>query len=315
MGFGGGALFSDQMRIKTYNLKVGISLVGIIVLAVLWACKSTKQNLNKPPEAPPPSAPASQSPFEVVDSKVIETVSPFDHNRKEHKSKTEDCGVCHERPNNDPKPAFQRNGKEHIGCIECHSRDFNNPESKMCIVCHKTPPTKESVIDFPTRLVQFGLKRFSHRDHANPEKMKGQMDAEKMPEGAPKCAFCHRFDEQGLKASMPKHPECYSCHIHQPGEKFAACGACHAKKSEGMQYVATLGTAFSLYNFRHGPHTKKAACDKCHKMIEVPAEQPRADILEINVARGQRHHSTCWTCHVQGKESVCSKCHVSSPPF
>jgi hypothetical protein len=114
---------------------------------------------------------------------------------------------------------------------------------------------------------------------------------------------------------MPKHPECYSCHAHQPGEKLAACGACHVKKSEGMQYSAALGTAFSLYNFRHGPHLKKAACDRCHKTVEVPAAQPRSDILEINVARGQRHHSTCWSCHVQAKESVCSKCHVGSLPF
>jgi Fe2+ or Zn2+ uptake regulation protein len=114
---------------------------------------------------------------------------------------------------------------------------------------------------------------------------------------------------------MPKHPECYACHVHQPSEKLAACGACHVKKAEGMQYTLALGTAFSLYNFRHGPHIKKAACDKCHRMVEVPAEQTRSDILEINTARGQRHHSACWSCHVQAKESVCTRCHVGSLPF
>ncbi|HEY3136565.1 MAG TPA: hypothetical protein VGL29_11105 [Blastocatellia bacterium] len=304
------------MSLQRYNLTRVISLAAMICVIGLWACRSTKQNLNKPPENPPAPAPVSQSPFDVVDSKVIALISPFDHNRKEHKARTQDCGVCHERPDNDPKPVFQRNGKEHGACIECHNRDFNNPqESKMCIVCHKTPATKESVIEFPTKLVQFGLKLFSHRDHANPEKMKGQMDAEKMPDGAPKCGFCHRFDEQGLKASMPKHPECYSCHIHHPAEKLASCGACHATKPDAMQYTAALGSAFSLYNFKHGPHLKKAACDRCHRTIEVLPDERRADILEINVARGQRHHSTCWTCHVQAKESVCSKCHVSSTPF
>jgi hypothetical protein len=254
----------------------------------------------------------NQSPFEIVDSKVIEVLSPFDHNRKEHKAKTQDCSACHLRSGNDPKPLFPG----HSACQECHVKDKTNLESKMCIVCHKAPVDAQgTLVAFPSKLIQFGLKRFSHRDHANPEKMKGQMESDKMPEGAPKCNFCHHFDEPGLKASMPKHPECYACHIHQPNDKFAACGTCHTKMPDSMRYGETLGTAFSLYNFKHGPHLKKAACDKCHKTIEVPADQPRTDILEINTARGQRHHSTCWSCHVQAKEPVCSKCHVSALPF
>ena len=289
-----------------------VAAMAVILFVCLWACKSTKQNVNKPPEgANPPAPAASQSPFEIVDSKVIETVSPFDHNRKEHKTKTQDCGACHERASNDPKPVLPG----HPACFECHAKDFSNLESKMCVVCHKTPPTKASLIEFPARMSQFGLKRFSHRDHMNPEKMKGQMDPGKMADGAVKCDICHRFDGEGLKASMPKHADCYSCHAHQPGEKLAGCAACHTRKSEGMQYDATLGTAFKLYNFKHRSHLKAAACDRCHKTVEVPPDKPRSDILDINTARGQRHHSTCWTCHVQAKESVCSKCHVSSLPF
>jgi hypothetical protein len=285
-------------------------LAAIIALGGVWACRSTKQNFNKPAEGPAPSAPAIESAFEVVDSKVIEVISPFDHNRKEHKTKTQDCGACHLRASNDPKPTLPG----HASCIECHARDFTSKESKMCVVCHKTPlDAQASRTDFPARLVQFGLKGFSHRSHANPEKTRGQMDSGLMPEGAPKCAFCHRFDEQGLRASMPTHPECYACHVHQPNEKFGACSACHVKKSEAMQYSAMLGTAFRQYNFRHGPHLKKAACEKCHLMVEVPAGRP--DISEINTARGQRHSSSCWTCHVKAKEPVCTKCHVSALPF
>ncbi len=289
-----------------------VAAVAILVIAAVWACRSTKQNLNKPPESPPASvAPASQSPFDVVDSKVIEVVSPFDHNRKEHKTKTQDCAACHVRPTNEARPVFPG----HSACIECHAKDFTNKESKMCIVCHKTPLNAQaSRIEFPSRLAQFGLKGFSHRNHANPEKMKGQMDVQRMPEGAPKCDFCHRFDESGLRASMPRHPECYSCHGHQPGEKLAGCDSCHIKKSDAMQYSATLGAAFNLYNFKHGPHLKKAACEKCHQTIEAPPEQRRSDVSEINVSRGQRHHSTCWSCHVQAKEPVCSKCHISTMP-
>jgi hypothetical protein len=290
-----------------------VAAAAVILFASVCSCRSTKQNLNKPPEAPAtPATPVSQSPFDLVDSKVIEVVSPFDHNRKEHKTRTQDCAACHVRPTADAKPVFPG----HSACIECHARDFTNKESKMCVVCHKIPiDAQASRIEFPARQVQFGLKAFSHRTHANPEKMKGQMDAQKMPEGAPKCDFCHRFDDQGLKASMPGHPECYSCHNHQPNEKFGACDTCHIKKQEAMQYGATLGAAFNLYNFRHGPHLKKAACEKCHQTIEVPAEQRRSDVLEINVSRGQRHNSTCWSCHVRAKEPVCSKCHINATPF
>src|SRR5262245_40024997 len=168
------------MRNELYNFKLTISLAAIIVVIGLWSCRSTKQNLNKPPDSAPPTAPVSQSPFDIVDSKVIAAVSPFDHNRKEHKSKTQDCSACHQRASNEPTPALPG----HPACIECHAKDFTNPDSKMCVVCHKAPPTKTSVIEFPTRLAQFGLKRFSHRDHTNPEKMRGQMEAEKMPGGA-----------------------------------------------------------------------------------------------------------------------------------
>ena len=290
-----------------------IAAIGMVLIASIWACKSTKQNLNKPPEnAAAPTAPVSQSPFDLVESKVVEIVSPFDHNRKEHKTKTQDCAACHTRPTNDAKPVFPG----HAACIECHGRDFNNKDSKMCVVCHTTPVEASGTrIEFPARLMQFGIKGFSHRTHANPEKMKDQMEPEKMPQGAPKCDFCHRFDGQGLKASMPGHPECYSCHNHQPTQKFAACDTCHIKKSDGMQYGTTLGAAFNLYNFKHGPHLKKAACEKCHQTIEVPAEQRRTDVLEINVSRGQRHNSACWSCHVRAKEPVCSKCHISATPF
>jgi hypothetical protein len=286
--------------------------MAMLLLAGLLACRSTKQNLNKRDEAPPPPVTTSQSPFDLVESKLIDSGSPFDHNRKEHKTKTQDCAFCHQRPNNDPTPVFPSHG----ACIECHQKDFNNSSSKMCAVCHKTPVDAQATrISFPARQEQFGIKSFSHRDHANPDKMKGQMDASLMQSGAPRCESCHRFDSSGLAATFPRHPDCYVCHAHQPGGKFSECGACHAKETEAMQYSATLGTAFKLYNFRHGPHLKGATCDKCHQTMEVAAKQARPDIGEINTARGQQHHSSCWKCHVNAKEPVCTKCHVGSLPF
>src|SRR5262245_20519451 len=305
---------------STRRLRVIAAAMALVLLAGLLACRSTKQNLNKRDEPAPAPAPTTQSPFDLVESKLIESSLPFDHNRKEHKTKTQDCAFCHQRANNDPTPVFPSHG----ACLECHQKDFNNPAikdvnnpaSKMCAVCHKTPFDAQATrISFPGRQEQFGIKSFSHRDHANPEKMKGQMDASLMPSGAPRCESCHRFDSSGLAASFPRHPDCYSCHAHQPGGKFSECGACHAKKTEAMQYSAALGPAFKLYNFRHGSHLKTASCDKCHQSTEVAARQVRADIGEINTAKGQQHHSACFRCHVNAKEPVCTKCHVGSLPF
>ena len=292
--------------------RLKLVVLAVLLVAAVAACKSTKQNLNKPAETAPAPAPASQSPFEIVDSKVIAAVSPFNHSRKEHRTKTEDCLACHKRANNDAKPVFPG----HAACFECHAKDFSEKTSQMCVVCHKMPlDTQNSRIEFPSRLSEFGLSRFSHRDHGNPEKMKGQMDAAQMPDGAPKCTACHRFDARTVEASFPKHAECYSCHVHQPDQKLGDCRACHAKKADAVQYTAGLGTASSLYNFRHASHVKKAACDRCHQTTDSSADQPRSDVLRISTARGQRHHSDCWSCHVREREPVCTKCHVSSNPF
>ena len=302
------------MRIdRRVNLGKTVLAFGLLLIAAAISCKSTKQNLNKPVETPaqPSPTPVSQSPFDVVDSKLIEKLSPFDHNRKEHKTRTQDCAYCHRRPDNSPTPIFPG----HSACLECHSKDFNTKTSQVCVVCHKTPlDAQASRISFPGRLAQFGIKSFSHQTHSNPEKMKDQMDASKMPGGVPECNVCHSFEGDNVRANFPHHPQCYDCHSHEPGQKFGDCGVCHARREESLQSPG-IGSAFALYNFRHGPHINKAKCDRCHKTTELPENTPRPDIASISTARGQKHHSTCWTCHVQAKESVCTKCHVGSLPF
>src|SRR5437868_9053308 len=303
------------------RLKLIVATITLMLFVSFAACRSTKQNLNKPPDnanAPPPAQPVSQSAFDIVDSKVIEKVSPFDHNRKEHQTKTKDCAFCHQRKDNNATPIFP----SHPACIECHQRDFTNRQSRMCEVCHTTPvDAKGTLIEFPKKQAEFGLKGFSHKQHGNPEKMKDQMAD--MPNGVPDCNKCHAFDQAKIVAGFPHHPECYACHAHQAAQPAQAnqkqlgdCGTCHIKKDQALAFSRGTGPAFSLYNFRHGPHlAKNNDCSKCHKTIEVPAPPVRADITEINVARGQRHHSSCWDCHVTAREAACTKCHKSSTPF
>src|SRR3954470_2910322 len=112
-------------------LKQIVTIAALALFVSMGACRSKKENLNKPVEnanASAPVQPVSQSAFDVVDSKVIERVSPFNHTRKEHQTKTQDCAFCHQRKDNNPTPIFP----SHTACIECHQRDYTNRQSRMC---------------------------------------------------------------------------------------------------------------------------------------------------------------------------------------
>lgn len=290
----------------TRRLKlVIIGALASLALAGL-ACKSSKQpTANKVAEAPQPAPQATaQSPFNIKESAVIERTSPFDHARAEHQTKTKDCAVCHQRSDNSVTAAFPG----HSACIECHAKDFTNTSSQMCIVCHKSPVDAQGTrIGFPVRLSEFGLKGFSHRQHMDAKKMAGESEA-------PKCSTCHQFTN-GVQATFPSHQQCYSCHAHQPNQKLGECGVCHIDAKASLKFAKGTGSALSLYNFKHGPHLKAASCDRCHRQVETSPNQLRPDIQEISTARGQRHKSACWSCHVQARESTCTKCHRGSLPF
>ena len=284
-------------------------IIGAAVMALIGAiaCRSTAPpTANKaaetPQTAPKPAAPPS--PFDVKESAVIDRTSPFNHTRPEHQTKTKDCGFCHQRLDNNVTPVFPG----HSACIECHAKDFTNTSSQMCVVCHKSPVDAQGTrISFPAKMSEFGLKGFSHKQHMDAKKMAGETET-------PKCSTCH-VSTEGAASSFPNHQQCYSCHIHQANQKLGECGICHADVKLALKYTRSTGSALSQYNFQHGPHTKKASCDRCHRQTEPAQQQVRADIQTISVGRGQRHTSACWSCHVQAKESVCTKCHRGSLPF
>jgi hypothetical protein len=292
----------------TRGLRLIIIGAAAILLISGLACRSTKQpTANKAAEAPQPApqTAAAPSPFDVKESAVIERTSPFNHTRAEHQTKTKDCAFCHQRLDNSVTPVFPG----HSACIECHSKDFTNTASQMCVVCHKSPVDAQGTrISFATKMSEFGIKGFSHKQHMDPKKMAGE------GETAPKCNTCHQSTE-GAAASFPNHQQCYSCHVHQANQKLGECGVCHSDVKLALKYTKGTGSALGLYNFKHGSHTTKASCDRCHRQIETAPKQVRADIQTISAGRGQRHTSACWSCHVQAKESVCTKCHRGSLPF
>jgi hypothetical protein len=291
---------------STRSLRLMIIAAAALAFLGALACRSTAPpTANKAAETPQPATPAAPpSPFNVKESAVIERTSPFNHTRAEHQTKTKDCAFCHQRPDNNVTPVFPG----HSACIECHAKDFTNTASQMCIVCHKSPVDAQGTrISFPAKMSEFGVKGFSHKQHMDAKKMAGETET-------PKCSTCHTSTE-GAASSFPNHQQCYSCHIHQANQKLGECGVCHADVKLALKYTRSTGSALSLYNFQHGPHTKKASCDKCHRQTETAPQQVRADIQTISVGRGQRHTSACWSCHAQAKESVCTKCHRGSLPF
>src|SRR5262249_615146 len=288
------------------KIKIGVIFATLALLAL--ACGRRRPEANRNAAATPATV-ATPGPADNIvgaaESKLLERDLKFNHNRPEHKR--QDCTLCHQRTDNRATPRFPG----HAACIACHAVDYTSSNSRLCVVCHQVPlAAQPKMAAFPASLIQFGVKEFSHKQHLN---------ASKMPPGTsvPKCEACHQFDSKLIQASFPGHPQCYSCHTHQPGEKLGGCGACHADQSVALKFSKGTGNAFSFANFTHAGHFKQASvqrnCDKCHHLVDRDPQHP--DILQISTARGQRHSSACWGCHVQAREPVCSKCHVKGPPL
>jgi hypothetical protein len=318
-------------RDKSKNMKLTVAVV--IFLVMIAACKSSQQNLNKAPApAPPPAEPAPTGFVKEANFIAPGSKSTYDHFRDGHKQLT-DCRECHKRDTTNPAaPVSLQPGRQswlpyHDACIRCHKTDrekYNLTEAgttkanPFCGGCHTDPPVtiaadqtfKANLLEYPKRTEEFGimggLKGFSHKTHMDQAKMGSEANVS--------CALCHDVRSNPTKATFAKHQQCYQCHTHQAGQKFGDCGVCHINTAESVKYTPGMGSALN-YKFRHSAsHLKAASCDRCHKLLEPPAE-PRVDVQQINTSRGQKHSSSCWTCHAQAKEAVCSKCHTGSLPF
>jgi hypothetical protein len=319
---------------KTLKLAVAFAVVALTISVV--ACggreREAKDNTNavasNTNSAAPPTAPTSAPADSIKEAKetpVQVTAKSFNHFTTEHKK--QECTLCHKRAKETATaPVFPY----HDACNGCHielsAATSEIGRSKLCIVCHQADPKgtllpisreNASLITFRKDLKQFGLrgpstgfKGFSHKDH---------MDPAKMPAGteAAKCDDCHKVE--GINASMPSHPECYKCHTHQKDQKFGACNVCHTDTKEGvtLQYSRSVGSSYTFANFKHsshGPRVIKGDCDRCHRLLDAPPAPTRSDILAVSTSRGQRHNSSCFSCHSRQREVVCSKCHLGGPP-
>ncbi len=306
------------------------------LLASLLACRSSERNLApKPAATPTGAAQATPNPDEatvVTDQRK----GFFDHSRKEHLVKPngpiESCASCHHRDAAKPTDVkLSQSGRQtmtwlpfHDACTQCHgSESFQQTsndtlqKSPLCAACHKNGITQDNqaqLFAYPARNNEFGLagiagemNGFSHRTH---------MDKSKMGDDAAKasCATCHQFNAGGVKASFPRHEQCFACHTHQAEQKLGDCNTCHVTTAQAVSFARGPERAFKLFSFKHSrAHLKAASCDRCHHTVE-PVQAKAVDILQITTGQGQRHSSACWSCHKQTQEPVCTKCHTSPPP-
>jgi len=241
----------------------------------------------------------------------------FDHRLAEHAKVA--CESCHARSLDNPT-GVEPQRPPHTACSDCHSSEnYLNASTTepLCATCHPArqildASLKTQVLPFPNQLHQFGVRAFSHRDHMDDAKMSPA------PAGYG-CAFCHASGASLAAKTFPAHAECYSCHVHQAGQKFGRCQDCHAPTGESLVFAHDEGTATRDYNFLHSGHTKHKdgtaiACATCHNLT---AEAPKvSDLARLEPTRGEQHKSACWgTCHIQKEETRCGKCHVRGVPL
>jgi len=241
----------------------------------------------------------------------------FDHTQRDHAKIV--CEQCHARQlaaATKVEPTLP----PHTACSDCHSTENYLDVSKtepLCATCHPANQILDAaqhtrVVPFPSRLDQFGVAAFSHRDHMDQTKMADH------PLGYG-CEFCHGGGTVNGPKTFPAHVECYSCHIHQAGQRLGKCRDCHAPNPESLVFSHAGGIAVKDFNFLHSGHVKRKdgssiPCSECHGLI---AAGPKAsDVLRIEPARGLHHTSKCWgACHKQKEETRCQKCHVRGVPI
>jgi hypothetical protein len=268
----------------------------IFVSAALTAC-NRRGNATEQPLA-------DKTPSNIVIAKAA-TRESFDHAQPDH-ARTP-CQSCHQRKDAE---GLSPGRPYHDACIQCHAKeDYLNPaqSAPFCKSCHPS----EGILDaasathvkvFPAALRQFGVAPFSHGVHRDRS-----------------CQSCHG-DVDTEPAAVPAHKECYSCHVHSPGQKLGRCEDCHSHSDASMQFMREPGAAARDDNFRHAAHRKKKdgsliTCGECHQIIPAELASMKSDISLIAVRPGEKHKSQCWgTCHVQKEEPVCGKCHVQGAP-
>lgn len=272
----------------------------------LSACSSTVEKTeNNVPKFVPVSETSPVNPAnsasntnKALTNSPQETVEPakFSHNNQYHSQI--DCLICHRRDNNSARISFP--GKPgHSPCIGCHSQQFADNKSPICIICHTDTETG-AMKPFPP-LRSFGV-RFDHARHLR----------------SADCATCHKPSSGGVAKSIPAgfgtHALCFQCHSSQSSYKMSSCSTCHQPGRKGGA-TPEWAKAYNV-NFSHARH--KLSCATCH---QVRAGASRGDQITAPLAAmhlAPKNRQTCASCHNNKRAfggddfADCKRCHSAN---
>ncbi len=236
-----------------------------------------------------------------------------------------DCSVCHV-PAREDSTVLKRPG--HDECILCHEANYEEDLTpKFCGQCHASFPPfdNEDLLPFPffekKRAILFD---FSHALHVDPN---ARIDPKTGFRAD--CTFCHKFDEQGVFAEFPSHPQCESCHSKPhitpnltPESDTPDCRSCHNPeeienpgftKNRRMIAAHVISGVYVNLKFSHIAHFRSKEkldlnCTTCH--YAIPESTSFADLTLPKML-------DCVECHDVSKDlpeefrmSNCETCHI-----
>ena len=230
------------------------------------------------------------------------------------------CSLCH-IPESRESAELKRPG--HDQCRVCHQADFDKPSRPtFCAVCHQGSGSASDLRP-PSALSHAVLSDFSHAKHT---------DAKERIEPATgfraDCSFCHKFEGHGVRAKIPTHTECATCHSrpgirpHLSGSITASqCRGCHAPEEIEVPITRTYGNI----KFSHAAHFKVKDsygldCTTCHSAVQTSSRladlslPPMVDCIAChNTSRkiaAEFRISNCGTCHVDAVAGASPESHM-----
>jgi c(7)-type cytochrome triheme protein len=212
------------------------------------------------------------------------------------------CLLCHRREDNSPRP--RRPG--HTPCSGCHTQEFQNSLSPVCVICH-TDTQSGALKAFPP-LRSFNV-RFDHALHTRGGAAPRQT-----------CATCHKPERRGVSLSIPSgfaaHTTCYQCHAPQAqsgGRDISSCGTCH--RVGGYSRTPETAQAYRV-NFSHSAHTSRGlACAECHGVVAGASQRRQVTAPVALMHHAPKGARSCASCYDDKRAfggddfKDCTRCH------
>ena len=121
------------------------------------------------------------------------------------------------------------------------------------------------------------------------------------------CDMCHATAATGMKAGMPDHEACITCHAINMKKPDKECLKCHVQTKGKTNFgnpitVSPIPAIFAKIQFSHASHVKAGlSCEACH---------PKIDGSDKIDGTSYPAMETCIKCHQMKKATLnCQSCH------